>query len=142
MSESHEEFDFKEWIALTRISDAGAKKLEAALINDLETLLLFRESDAESLRLPIGDGLRFRNGLLKLHTVSDIPPKLETDTGFRPIITVDPDHDEKVYSLRDVEKLLAGKQAVAAGNSKEKPVTSDSSTIASSLMSLVGGISF
>jgi hypothetical protein len=116
--------EVEEWILANRISDAGAKKLASHQIGDLDTLMLFQERDIEYLKLSLADALRFRAGISRLHEI----PALEDDTGLskpegvskeeeskegvsKP--SVDP--DQKVYSLKDVEKLLAGKQAVAAG---------------------------
>jgi hypothetical protein len=119
MSESHEEFVISDWITANRISDQGAKKLDTYLINDLETLLLFRESDVDSLKLSLADSLRFRAGINRLHIVSDVIPALEDQDGreipgkVKPVIPST--SDDKVYSLNDVEKLLAGKSAVAKG---------------------------
>ena len=146
MSESHEEFDLGEWIAANRISEQGAKKLDTFNINDLETLLLFRESDVDSLKLSLADTLRFRAGINRLHTVSDVIPKLVDQDGQEIPVKEKPvipnTSDDKVYSLNDVEKLLAGKTAVARGGPPLPPlppknIPLDQSALIAALASLL-----
>jgi hypothetical protein len=124
--EEEETFDVPEWISKTRISEAGAKILDKNLIHDLDTLLLFRESDVEFLRLSLPDALRFRAGIAKLHQVRDLPvdsakpakpvtpAKPAVKVPFKPVVE-EVDSDPKLYSLKEVERLLAGKTAVLAG---------------------------
>jgi hypothetical protein len=138
MSDSDDEHEFtvSEWISMIRISEDGAKRLEKFAIGDLATLMLFRESDVESLKLSLTDSLRFRDGIAKLHAVSDIKPALIDDQGKviptpvkPPVVPVqspdanaDVNADAKVYSLKDVERLLAGREAVSAGSGIIKKV--------------------
>jgi hypothetical protein len=140
MSDTEGEFDFRDWIAANRVSEQGAKKLETNQINDLETLLLFRESDIELLKLSLADTLRFRAGINRLHTVSDVIPPLEGEDG-KPLIkppVVPSSPEEKVYSLSDVEKLLAGKAAVKAGG---VPAVPKVKTVADNQTSLIAALS-
>ena len=95
-------FDIIEWIRGNRISDHGAKRLETCMITDLDTLLLFRESDIESLKLGLADTLRFRAGINRLHTVSDVMPPLLGDYGkvlASPITPVVPKTPEEKSTL-------------------------------------------
>jgi hypothetical protein len=140
------EFDMLEWINLTKLSESGAKKLDTAQILDLETLLLVREGDIDSLRLSFADALRFREGIARLHAVSDIPPKLVDDTGRPSKVIPEPEKqsgkdekDQKVYSLRDVERLLAGNKAIEAAGSIVPVSSGVNSALASSLLALIGG---
>jgi hypothetical protein len=137
------DFEIADWISLTRISEDCAKKLEKFLVKDLATLMLFREADVEALKLTLTDSLRFRDGIEKLHNVSgDIPHLLDTKGKIviPPKPVVPSDDDAKLYSLKDVEKLLAGKTAVAAGKAvvKKDPETSALSGVAA-LVSLLSG---
>ena len=139
MSDTEGEFDFRDWIAANRVSEQGDKKLETNQINDLETLLLFRESDIELLKLSLADTLRFRAGINRLHTVSDVIPPLEGDDGkplIKPVVPSSP--EDKVYSLSDVEKLLAGKAAVKAGG---VPAIPKVKTVADNQSSLIAALS-
>jgi hypothetical protein len=124
-----EEFGLKLWAAFADISDAGVKKLERCQVSDLNTLLLLQPEDLESIRLSLGDLLRFRAGIAKLHAVHDKLPALATTPSFpikkEPIptpgspssdATVSP--EEKLYTQKDVEKLLAGRSAVVVGQDK------------------------
>jgi hypothetical protein len=145
-SDSEAGFDIKEWIQLIKLTEAGAKRLvEVNNITDLETLLMFRETDVEWLKLSLPDALRFRSGIAKLHSVDDSIPKLADDHGFKvkPSAKVEEkkvDSDAKVYSLKDVERLLAGKEAVGAGaNALQQPRAA--STLVDSLSDLLSGVS-
>ena len=119
-TENAEEFDLKLWAAFANISEAGIKKIEGGQIADLETLLLVEREDLDLLRLSVGDSLRFRAGITKLHAVHDKPPSLSDLPTFpvkkevvpAPVSTLTP--EEKLYTQKDVEKLLAGRGAVAA----------------------------
>jgi hypothetical protein len=152
MSSDDGEFEISDWVSLTRISEDGAKKLEKFSITDLATLKLFRETDVEALKLTLADSLRFRDGINRLHKVSDVPPPLLDDKGnplaspvYKAQATLDnaTDPDAKAYSLREVERLLAGKEALAAASGVvQKPASSGTLTGASSgASSSVSGIS-
>jgi hypothetical protein len=84
MSEDSNEDDFSinEWMSLNGITDAGVKKLETCQINDLRTLLLIGDAEIEQLKLNIGDSLRFKAGIKKLHDLKDTPPELVDQEGI------------------------------------------------------------
>jgi hypothetical protein len=81
-------------------------------------LLLFKDSDVEALKLSIGDTLRFRAGIQSLHKVAEIPELVE-NVGFlpkkpgKPVSTDSTKSADRVFSLQEVERLLAGREAVA-----------------------------
>ena len=71
-----DDFDLRIWMSLVGISDAGVKKIELAQVCDLKTLLLFKDGDVEALKLAIGDALRFKDGIARLHQLHDKIPEL------------------------------------------------------------------
>jgi hypothetical protein len=125
--EDKEQFVLKDWCTALNITEPGLKKIELNLVTDLETLLLFWDQDIELLKLAAGDALRFRLGLQKLRAVSDSPPGLYTQEKFpakeekesissrkdsvSPTVT-----SERVYTQAEVQRLLAGQAAIAAGS--------------------------
>jgi hypothetical protein len=100
MSEDNGEFEIADWISMTKITEDGAKKLEKCMVKDLAMLLLFRESDVDSLKLTLTDSLRFRDGIEKLHKVSNSMPSFLDDKGNivpKPKVKTEPtDADEKI----------------------------------------------
>jgi hypothetical protein len=148
MSSVDGEFDFLEWLSLTRISESGAKKLISEQVGDLETLMLLRESDIELLHMSLPDAVRFRAGINKLHVIV-MPPLLGEDGQPlpKPLPVVDvkssldsKSSEEKIYSLKDVEKLLAGGRAVSAGGSPGASASTQPSVV-STLTALLGASS-
>jgi hypothetical protein len=142
-----DEFAIADWISLTRISEEGARKLDKFQISDLATLMLIREQDVDTLKFSFADSLRFRDGIAKLHEVGDVKPPLIDDKGNivpKPVAvksTPEADPDAKTYLLRDVEHLLAGKEAIAAGAGVVQKPESSGLTGVNALVSLLGGAS-
>ena len=96
------------------------------LVTDLQVLLELREVDIESMKVGVGDGIRLRAGVAKLRALHDLPPPLIDDKGnivMKPVPVVEKHKTvgadgERVYSLAEVEKLLAGKAAITAGGAE------------------------
>ena len=118
------EFDLKGWCSASKITESGLKKIEANAVTDLDTLLLFRDQDIDLLKLSAGDALRFRVAVQKLRVLSDTPPGLVGDgkgdkadlksgKGDKP----DLKSSDRLYTSEEVQRLLAGKEAVASGAS-------------------------
>jgi hypothetical protein len=125
-TENAEEFDLKLWAAFANISEEAIKKIEGGQVTDLQTLLLVEREDLELLRLSVGDSLRFCAGIAKLHAVHDKFPSLVDLPGFQikkeviPALASTLAPEEKLYTQRDVEKLLAGRSAVVAGQDPQR----------------------
>jgi hypothetical protein len=129
-------FDISLWMSLTGITEKGVKLIENNQINNLATLLLFQPEDVDALRLNVGDALRFKSGIASLRLSKDKPPGL-VDKDGKLIVKDDEKKDlketltsssgERVFSLHEVEQLLAGKGAVIAGASGSSKVTDPSS---------------
>jgi hypothetical protein len=141
MSGEEQEFEFRAWASVLGLSEVNVKKLETNLVTDLSVLLELRDIDIESMKVGIGDGIRLRTGVAKLRAINAVIPPLVDENGVivvKPAVvpldkskSVGPD-GERVYSLAEVEKLLAGKSAIAAGGAN----TSDKTTALSSLATL------
>jgi hypothetical protein len=113
-------FDLKGWCMASKITDGGIKKIEANAIDDVTTLCLFRDEDIDLLKLSAGDALRFRLAVSKLKLIMDTPPKLENTPDVKDIKDVKEKSpelitSERLYTAEEVQKLLAGKDAVALG---------------------------
>jgi hypothetical protein len=116
-----DDFSLKHWMSLAGITECGAKKIELARINDLPTLLLMQPLDIEQLKLNVGDAIRIKAGISKLHAVQDKPPALHDENGKElkkspdsvPIVPVQ--NKDRVYTQLEVEQLLAGREAVSSG---------------------------
>ena len=150
---SHEdeygEVDLKSWCATSKITEAGIKKIEANSVDDLNTLCLFRDEDIDLLKLSAGDALRFRVAVAKLRVIVDSPPELkdQPEAKKEPTKTL----PNRMYTSEEVQKLLAGKDAVAlgltgvtVGNSSPQGVVKTVSTgvlTKDSLSALLGGSS-
>ena len=139
MSGEESEFEFRQWASILGLSDANVKKLEANLVTDLSVLLELRELDIETLKVGVGDSIRLRSGVAKLRDIYSKPPHLVDSTGKiveKPTEEIKKNIDgERVYSLAEVEKLLAGKAAIAAGASSSS-LSSDGKDKSSALVSL------
>ena len=55
MSDSDDDFDAKLWLASTKITEAGLKKLSNHGIIDKEAVLFLTEEDIFSIKLSTGD---------------------------------------------------------------------------------------
>jgi hypothetical protein len=81
MSEDPEnEFNIKDWLVQTKISEPGLKKLRLHEVRDLESLLLLSTSDIGAIKLATADKAKFVHGLKALFPKKI--PELEDDTGF------------------------------------------------------------
>jgi hypothetical protein len=143
MSEDESDFDFRMWTSVLGLAEVNVKKLETNLVSDLQVLLELREIDIESLKISgVGDGIRLRAGVAKLRALHGGPPPLIDGAGniVKKSLPVDkqkavgPD-GERVYSLAEVEKLLAGKAAIAAGGADSS--VGEKSTALSTLAALL-----
>jgi hypothetical protein len=134
------ELEFRQWASILGLSDANVKKLEASLVTDLNVLLELREIDIESMKIGIGDGIHLRTGVAKLRDIYSKPPHLVDDKGQvfkkpadevkqRPV-------GERMYTLAEVEKLVAGKSAILAGASSLDTKSGDKSSALVSLATL------
>ena len=116
-----EEFVVDEWLSTINLSQAAAAKLKVNQLDDLSTLLLCRETHVDSLKLGLGDSLRLRAGLNALRKKHHGIPELLDDQGKiverKEEKPVDVSKDLPKYTQRQVEELLAGRSAVAAGGS-------------------------
>lgn len=117
------EFDIKLWCKSSNITESGLKKIETNAVDDLETLLLFKENDVELLKLSAGDALRFRLAIQKLHKLADAPPQLTSAyiDPTRHTVSKSIKTEEKLYTQSEVQRLLAGEEAVAAGSEGSYP---------------------
>ena len=126
------EFDLKEWCIASKITEPGQKKIEANSVDDLETLLLFQDQDIDLLKLSAGDTLRFRVAVRKLQVIADTPPELKesdspvkqqpggkhlTSEGKKSPLLENKSSSERLYTTEEVQRLLAGKEAVTLGAS-------------------------
>jgi hypothetical protein len=145
MSDDREtEFEFSTWVSVLGLSPVNIKKLETNLVTDLVVLTQLCEEDIDYKKLGIGDAIRLRTGIAKLKDLQTIPSLLD-DKGDIVVKAMDkPDKGkedsarkllgpdgERVYSLAEVEKLVAGKASpgIIAG-------ASDITTKNSALMTL------
>jgi hypothetical protein len=123
MSEDSNEDDFciTKWMSLSGISEGGCKKIILGSIDDLSTLLLMQPSDIDLLKLNVGDAIRIKAGIAKLHAVQDKPPALHDADGNvvkkteGTVSSAKVKDIDRVYSQLEVEQLLAGREAVSAG---------------------------
>jgi hypothetical protein len=148
MSEFEDEhgiFNIALWMASTGISEKGVKAIDGNQINDLRTLLLFTDAEVEQLKLNVGDTLRFKAGIKTLLVADSKPPPLLDGNGkvvVKPVEEVKSTKEltlpsgERVFSLHEVEQLLAGRSAVVAGGSGST-VSKTVADVGSSLASLL-----
>jgi hypothetical protein len=116
------EFEFNSWISVLGLSPANVKKLETNLVTDLAVLTQLREEDIDYMKLGIGDAIRLRSGITKLKDLQVTPALVDEkgDIVIKPADKTSKGKDEsagkllgpdgeRVYSLAEVEKLVAGK---------------------------------
>jgi hypothetical protein len=125
MSESgDEEFDVGAWFSKIRLTVAATTKIRGSQIEDLDTLLLLRESDIDAIKLGLGDSIRLRAGISALQAKYNTIPLLKDEPNVigsekvPPVVkkVVDLTLDVPKYSQRQVEELLAGRAAVESGS--------------------------
>jgi hypothetical protein len=76
-------FNLERWCSTAKITEPGLRKIEANAVDDLATLVLFRDQDIDLLKLSAGDALRFRVAVKKLRAFSDSPPELRSLWNFQ-----------------------------------------------------------
>jgi hypothetical protein len=147
--DEHGVFNIALWMSSTGISERGVKAIDGNQINDLRTLLLFTDAEVEQLKLNVGDTLRFKAGIKDLLIAENKPPALLDASGkviVKPVEDVKSKVEakgltlpsgERVFSLHEVEQLLAGRSAVVAGGEGGLSVSKPVSDVGSSLASLL-----
>ena len=143
--DEHGVFNIALWMASTGISERGVKAIDGNQINDLRTLLLFTDAEVEQLKLNVGDTLRFKAGIKALLVAENKPPPLLDANGkviVKPVEEVKSKEltlpsGERVFSLHEVEQLLAGRSAVVAGSDSGLSVSKPVADVGNSLASLL-----
>jgi hypothetical protein len=142
MSGEEDAFVFNTWASVLGLSESSIKKLETSQVTDSAVITQLRDVDIDQMKLGIGDSIRLRSGIVKLKSVQEVIPPLHDEHGNVVIKPVDkkkveasakllgPD-GERVYSLAEVEKLLAGKASpgVVAGGTGPDIVTTTSALL-------------
>ena len=142
MSGEEDEFVFSTWVSVLGLAESSVKKLETNLVTDSAVLTQLRDVDIDLLKLGIGDTIRLRSGIVKLKSIQDGIPTLvdeHRNVVIKPVVKPISDSTsklrgpdgERVYSLAEVEKLLAGKASpgLVAGAGKPDIVTTNSALL-------------
>jgi hypothetical protein len=115
-----EDFSMDKWMYELGISDGGKKKLETAEIRDEQSIILLDEITLLTVKLALGDFVKFRRGQVDLRLKLDKPPKLAKDSGL-PAKGLEkgdkPEGATPLYSMEQFAAFLAGRPMDAASGS-------------------------